>query len=495
MQSKRACGIVMPVTALSSAYGIGSLGRAAYEFIDFLQAAGQTYWQVLPLGPTGYADSPYQCLSAFAGNPYLIDLEKLREQDLLTDEELASLPQTANPSKVDYGQVYASRLDCLYKAYRRASRDLLKEVELFDQDHDWLDNYCLFFALKEKFQMQAWMKWPDEGLRTRQPEALDRVKRELADRICFHKFLQYLFFSQWQEVKDYAKQKEIRIIGDVPVYVAMDSADTWSQPELFLLDPVSCKPSEVAGVPPDFFSADGQLWGNPLYDWPYMEETGYSWWLKRLDAALELYDLLRIDHFRGLESYWAVPAEADTAKTGHWVKGPGKDFIKVLLDAYPESPFIAEDLGFLTPEVHDLLAYSGFPGMKVLEFAFDAREPSNYLPHTYPRQCVCFTGTHDNAPLAAWCDEVAPENLELAVEYLGLNQEEGYTWGLLRGGLASVADLFIAQMQDYLALGPESRTNTPGTVGGNWSWRVSSDQLSVELAKKMHRLSQLYGRC
>lgn len=490
---KRSCGILLPVSALPSPYGIGSLGKAAYEFIDFLEEAGQSYWQMLPVGPTSYGDSPYQSFSTYAGNPYFIDLDMLCEDGLLTQEEIEAVDWGEDAGRVDYAKIYEHRFGLLEAATRRGFDRDCEQVEAFSCENPWLADYAMFMALKRHFGMRAWTQWEDEDIRLRCPEAMERYRRELAPDIRLFTYIQYLFFQQWEKMRAYAKEKGIGIIGDLPIYVAMDSADVWANPECFQLDEKNL-PVEVAGVPPDYFSEDGQLWGNPLYDWEAMQQDGYGWWIRRIGGAARLFDVLRIDHFRGLESYWAVPAEEETAKNGRWVKGPGMALVGVLTSWFPQVQFIAEDLGFLTPEVRALLAESGLPGMKVLEFAFDSREPSNYLPHTYDANCVCYAGTHDNTTIAAWEKEAAPEDVAFAREYLGLNEEEGFCKGVLRGGLSSVAQLFVAQMQDYLELGAEARMNAPGILGGNWQWRLREGQLTEALTKEIARAAQIYGR-
>ena len=484
----------MPVFALPSPYGIGTLGRAAYDFVDFLRQAGQSWWQMLPLGPTGYGDSPYQSFSSYAGNPYFIDLDLLRRDGLLTAQEIASLAWGSDPARVDYAALYENRFVLLQKAAERGWARDRAEVQLFArQNAQWLPDYALYMAVKRHFDEKPWTQWPDEAIRLRKPEAMAQYRQMLASDICMFTYSQFLFFRQWNALREYAHEQGVGIIGDLPIYVSMDSADVWAEPAFFQLDSDGY-PTETAGVPPDCFSRDGQLWGNPLYRWEAMKADGYGWWIRRVDGAAKLYDMLRIDHFRGFESYWAVPYGDTTAKNGHWVKGPGMDLVQVLLNWFPQMQFIAEDLGFLTPEVRELLADSGLPGMKVLEFAFDSREPSNYLPHLYTPHCVCYTGTHDNAPLPAWKEEADPDDLALAVQYLGLNEEEGFHWGVLRGGMSSVAELFVAQMQDYLGLGAESRINTPGEPVGNWQWRLHPGQLTAALSRRMAHMARLYGR-
>lgn len=491
---KRSCGILLPVFALPSPYGIGTLGQAAYDFVDFLRQAGQSWWQMLPLGPTGYGDSPYQSFSSYAGNPYFIDLDLLRRDGLLTAQEIASLAWGSDPARVDYAALYENRFVLLQKAAERGWARDREEVQLFArQNAQWLPDYALYMAVKRHFDEKPWTQWPDEAIRLRKPEAMAQYRQMLASDICMFTYSQFLFFRQWNVLREYAHEQGVGIIGDLPIYVSMDSADVWAEPAFFQLDSNGF-PTETAGVPPDCFSRDGQLWGNPLYRWEAMKADGYGWWIRRVDGAAKLYDMLRIDHFRGFESYWAVPYGEATAKTGHWVKGPGMDLVQVLLNWFPQMQFIAEDLGFLTPEVRELLADSGLPGMKVLEFAFDSREPSNYLPHLYTPHCVCYTGTHDNAPLPAWKEEADPDDLALAVQYLGLNEEEGFHWGVLRGGMSSVAELFVAQMQDYLGLGAESRINTPGEPVGNWQWRLHPGQLTAALSRRMAHMARLYGR-
>ena len=491
---KRSSGILMPISSLPSPHGIGTLGAEARKFVDFLADAGQSWWQILPVGPTSYGDSPYQSFSAYAGNPYLIDLDLLCEDGLLTPAEVNAVSWGTDPARVDYSAIYNGRFPLLHLAMERGWERDADKVKAFSEENDaWLPDYALFMALKRHFGMNAWTEWPDEDIRLRRPEAVARYREELADDIRLFTYIQYLFFRQWEALRAYAHEKGIGIIGDLPIYVAMDSADVWADPRAFQLDERNV-PAEVAGVPPDYFTADGQLWGNPLYDWDAMKADGYTWWIRRIAGASRLYDILRIDHFRGLESYWAVPYGETTAKVGRWVKGPGMDLMNVLTEKFPNIQFIAEDLGYLTPEVRQLLEDSGLPGMKVLQFAFDSREAANYLPHTYPRHCVCYAGTHDNSTLMGWKDEAAPADIAMAREYLGLHDEEGFNWGVLRGGQSSVADLFIAQMQDYLGLGSEARMNTPGILGGNWQWRMLPGQITDELTARIARMTSLYGR-
>ena len=489
----RHSGILLHISSLPSRYGIGTLGREAYAFADFLHAAGQKYWQLLPLGPTSYGDSPYQSFSTFAGNPYFIDLELLAEDGLLDRAELEAVDWGDEPGYVDYGKIYQSRFDMLYKAFRAGYPRDREAVERFAKENKWLDNYALFMALKRHFGMKSWLQWPEADIRLHKPEAVERWRKELAEDVQFFSYLQYIFFQQWEALREYIHSLGIQIIGDLPIYVAGDSSDVWAEPEFFQLGEDNV-PKEVSGVPPDYFSADGQLWGNPLYDYDRMRADGYGWWIRRVEGAGRLFDIIRIDHFRGLESYWAVPYGEETARKGRWRKGPGMELVGTLTNWFPNLSFIAEDLGFLTPEVHKLLRSSGLPGMKVLEFAFDAREPSNYLPHTYSPRCVCYVGTHDNETVMQWREQADRADVSMARKYLGLNDAEGFHWGMIRGGMSSVADTFVVQMQDCLGLGAEGRMNTPGVPAGNWRWRLLPGDANPSLAKKLMQYTRMYGR-
>ena len=488
----RESGILMHITSLPGPYGVGTMGKNAYHFVDFLDKAGQSCWQILPLTPTGYGDSPYQSFSACAGNPYLIDLDTLVEEGLLEEWEPKFVSWGEEPKRVSFGKLYEERGKLLHLAFSRFTPDAAYEAFLKD-NAQWLPDYALFMALKEQNGGAPWLQWA-EPLRLREENALNQARAVCADEIGYQCFVQYQFFRQWKALRLYANSKGIRIIGDVPIYVPLDSADVWVNYKLFQLDETR-HPVVVAGCPPDGFTADGQLWGNPIYDWQAMADTGYSWWIKRLSAAAGMYDVVRFDHFRGFESYWAVPAGDKTARNGRWVKGPGMDFIRAVQKALPELDFIAEDLGFVTNEVRKLQLDSGYPGMKVLEFAFDSREESDYLPHLYPVDSVCYTGTHDNVTLKQWFDEASRKDKAYAKAYLGLNRSEGYTWGVIRGGMSSVSRLFIAQMQDYLELGGEARMNFPGTLSAaNWTWRAEEGFDSDRLAQKIRRMTDLYGR-
>lgn len=490
----RTSGVLMPISSLPSPYGIGTMGQAARDFIDFLVEGGQTYWQILPICPTSYGDSPYQSFSSFAGNPYFIDLDYLCEDGLLTRKECKSADFGDNKEYVDYGIMYISRYEILRKAYARFMEDVPEDFDAFCKDKkDWLEDYALFMALKDSEGGVAWSEWEDD-LRFRDKKTLKKAKKEYAEDIEFYKMLQYLFFKQWNELKAYANDRDIKIIGDVPIYVSGDSADVWANPGQFYLDE-DLKPIEVAGCPPDAFSEDGQLWGNPLFRWDEMKKDGYAWWTRRIKAMASLYDIVRIDHFRGFDSYYAIPAGDTTAKNGQWKEGPGMDLFKRLRKKLGELPIIVEDLGFLTPSVYQLLEDSGFPGMKVIQFAFDDREEgSEYLPHVYSQHCVAYTGTHDNDTVMGWLSTASEETVKFATEYLNLTKKEGFNWGMMRGIWSSVADMTIVPMQDLLGLGSEARINTPSTLGENWKWRMKSNALTQELADKLYSYMQMYGR-
>ena len=490
----RKSGILMHISSLPGPYGIGSMGASAYDFVDFLVAAGQSYWQILPLNPTGYGDSPYQSFSTFAGNHYLIDLDALVQEGLLLPEEPTQVNWGSSEDRVDFGLLYHERTRLLKIAHSRFTES--EDYREFVRDNSlWLEDYALFMAIKEHFRGRDWQTWSVSLLMRLKP-VMEAYREELQASIRFQYFLQYEFFRHWKALRAYANSHGIRIIGDVPIYVPLDSADVWANPELFQLDP-SRRPTAVAGCPPDGFSADGQLWGNPIYDWEKMHAERYHWWIRRMKAAARMYDVVRFDHFRGFESYWSVPAGAKTAATGSWRKGPGMDFVGAIRKALPDLPIIAEDLGYVTQEVKDLLRDSGYLGMKVMEFAFDTREPSakDYLPHCYPENSVVYTGTHDNLTLKQWFDEAADEDIENAVRYLGLNEAEGYVWGMIRGAMGSVSKLCIIQMQDYLEVGREGRMNHPGTLTkANWTWRARPGFASDALAEKIRTATELYVR-
>ena len=489
----RCSGILMHITSLPGPYGVGTLGKQAFAFIDFLERAGQRCWQILPLNPTGYGDSPYQSCSTFAGNHYLIDLELLVEEGLLEKAELEGIEWCRREDKVDYGLLYDNRVKVLRKAFARHG-----ETEDFARfraaNSDWLPDFVAYMGLKDKFGGKPWYEWP-EHLRRYSPAVITEAWDYLGyEGIQFYSFVQYLFFKQWNSLRQYAHSKDISVIGDVPIYVPLDSVEVWKNPKLFQLDE-DLNPTAVAGCPPDGFTADGQLWGNPLYDWDAMEATGFEWWIRRLEAAGKLYDVVRLDHFRGLESYWAVPYGDLTARNGRWIKGPDMAFIRAVQKALPDLRMIAEDLGYLTQEVLDLRDGSGYPGMKVLEFAFDVKEPANYLPHTYTANSVVYTGTHDNMTMRQWFDTADAESLDFAVRYMRLTEEEGYVWGAIRTAYASVSDMCIVPMQDILDLGGEARMNFPGTLSdSNWTWRIKDDIMGRLPAEKLLALTKLYDR-
>ena len=487
----RESGILMHITSLPGPYGVGTVGKYAYEFVDFLKNAGQSCWQILPLNPTGYGDSPYQSCSTFAGNHYLIDLDTLVEQGLLEQADLEGIAWNVGEDRVDFGLLYQNRLPVLRRAFARFTDEAA--LDAFCREHsDWLPDFALYMALKDENCGAPWYQW-EAGLKNRNPDAMWNARKRLSEQIRFYCFIQYLFYGQWEQFHCYAKEKGISIIGDVPIYVPLDSVDVWKDPELFQLDS-SLTPTAVAGCPPDAFTEDGQLWGNPLYRWDAMKKSGYHWWLRRLAAAGKLYDRVRLDHFRGFESYWSVPYGDATARNGHWVKGPGMDFLNAIRQALPELQMIAEDLGFLTPAVLALRDESGYPGMKVLEFAFDSLEPSDYLPHTYIQNTVCYTGTHDNMTVGQWLETAPQQTLDYAVEYMRLSGEEGFAWGVIRTAYASVSDLCIIQLQDCLELGGESRMNVPGTAGNNWTWRALPGSYNDAIAQRLCRLAALYNR-
>ena len=483
----------MPVASLPSPYGIGSFGQAAYDFADFLAAAGQKLWQLLPLGPTSYGDSPYQSFSTFAGNPYFIDLDFLIRDGLLTREEAEGADWGDDPRRIDYGRIYESRFRVLAAAKARGYERDREAVEAFAREQaDWLNDYTLFMACKRRFGMRSWQEWP-EDIRLREPAAIAYYSELLREDREFFTYLQFLFFRQWEALRRYVHEKGLRIIGDVPIYVAMDSADVWARPDLFQLDEKNC-PRAVAGVPPDYFSEFGQLWGNPLYDWDKMKADGYSWWLRRIAGAGKLYDIIRIDHFRGFDTYWSIPADAQDARPGHWCQGPGIALIETIKQHFPQLDFIAEDLGTPMESLTKLLEDSGWPGMRVLEFAFDPYQTSSYVPHRMIHNCVCYTGTHDNVPVKAWWEDLPDPVRDYTARYIHFTPDEDINWALLRCGMSSPAGFFIAQLQDYLGLGREATINNPGTLSGNWQWRLLPGEVTPALAERIRSLTQLYER-
>lgn len=492
----RKSGILLPVSSLPSKYGIGCFDKAAYKFVDDLVEAKQTYWQILPLGITGYGDSPYQSFSTFAGNPYFISLDELVKLGYLSKEQLPE--EDINSDYVDYEYLYKNRYTLLKTAYKNSHISENKDFKAYCNENNWwLDDYALFMAIKGTYDNQGWEVWP-QNLRLRDEIVLNKKKEELADEINYHKFLQYCVWTQWYALKNYANSKGIEIIGDIPIYVAFDSSDVWCHPELFQLDP-DVYPTAVAGVPPDGFSADGQLWGNPLYDWKKHKETGYAWWIQRIAYCKKAYDVVRIDHFRGFDEYFSIPYGDKTARNGHWEKGPGYDLFKTIEASLGKLNVIAEDLGYLTDTVKQMVADCGYPGMKVFEFAFDSRDSSgtsNYLPHNYTENSVVYTGTHDNETMMGWFKNIKPEERQMLKDYLHTDCDDDKT--LLDMSIdcimASKSDKCIIPIQDYLKLGNEARINQPNTLGHNWMWRLKKNDFSDELKHRMREITMKTNR-
>ncbi|VEP11996.1 4-alpha-glucanotransferase [Hyella patelloides LEGE 07179] len=498
MFDSRVSGILLHPTSFPSPFGIGDLGENAYKFIDFMADADQQVWQILPLGPTGYGNSPYLCYSALAGNPLLISPEKLLEDNLLAEDDLNNLPDYFL-DRVDYSLVIATKIPLLRKAslkfQQQATETDLKEFNRFcDRHANWLDDYALFMALKEAHEGKSWHQW-DKSIACRQPEAITQWALDLKDEIFLHKFWQYLFFSQWKQLKTYANEKGISIFGDIPIYVAHDSADVWSHPDIFCLDKKTGEAALMAGVPPDYFSATGQLWGNPVYNWDELEKTDFQWWIRRVEGILEYVDIIRVDHFRGFEAYWAVPQGETTAMSGKWLKAPGDKFFELLKQDLGELPIVAEDLGVITPEVEALRDQFGFPGMKILHFAFDSDRLNPFLPYNYNNcNCIVYTGTHDNNTTIGWFNSRDPEAQARVVDYLGCICDDGIHWALIRLAMSSVANTAIVPFQDVLGLGTDTKMNTPSTVEGNWEWRCRQEAFNPELSGRLKYLTYLYGR-
>ncbi len=489
----RSSGILLHISSLPSEYGIGTFGKEAYRFVDFLSKAGQTYWQILPIGITSFGDSPYQSFSTFAGNPYFIDLDLLCKEGYLKKSDYATLDFGKNPEKADFGKLYENRYDMLETAYANFKNSPAEDFSAFcEENAAWLEGFALFMALKNEHGGASWQMW-EEPLKKREKAALDAARERLAEKMDFWRVTQYFFFKQWFALKAYANEKGIKIIGDLPIYVSLDSADVWENPEDFELD-ANLAPVNVAGCPPDDFSASGQRWGNPLYNWKKMQKKGFPWWCRRVEAAAKTYDVLRIDHFRGFEAYWSIPAADKTAKNGKWVKGPGYALFATLEKKLGKLPIIAEDLGFLTDGVKKLLKKTGFPGMKVLEFAFDPEGDSEYLPHNIGKNYVAYIGTHDNEPAMLWLEKSPKHTVEFAKSYMHLTKEEGYNWGCIRTLLACPADTAIMQMQDILALSDGARMNTPSVASGNWAWRMKGECINDWLAEIIYKKTALYRR-
>ena len=491
----RTSGILLPVASLPSKYGIGAFSKEAYKFVDTLEKAGQSYWQILPLGPTGYGDSPYQSFSTFAGNPYFIDLEKLIKKGWITKDECKAYDFGDNAGYVDYEKIYNCRYEILRKAYERSQIADDADFQKFCKENkEWLDDYALYTEIKAANDGKSWSEWEDE-YRLRDELALEKFAKENREGILFQKFMQYEFATQWGALKAYANEKGIEIIGDIPIYVAFDSADSWSHPELFQFDENGL-PTGVAGCPPDAFSATGQLWGNPLYKWEYHKKTGYAWWMKRIRHCVELYDVIRIDHFRGFDEYYSIPYGDQTAEFGHWEKGPGMDIFRTVKETLGDVKIIAEDLGFLTDSVIRMVEESGYPGMKVLQFAFDPSGESVYLPHRYSENCVVYTGTHDNDTTRGWYRTLDKESRDFAKEYMGVSRldDDTLTWDFMRLAMGSAAQLCVTPIQDILGIDGSGRINMPSTLGGNWTWQMEKGAFDKKIVHKLYRMTQLYGR-
>jgi len=488
---RRSSGILLPVSSLPSKYGIGSFGETARKWVDFLYEAKQSYWQILPLSPTGFGDSPYQSFSAFAGNPYFIELDELCNEGLLKKSEYSDIKWSKSERRVDYAALYYNREKILRKAFSRFNDD--NNLNRFIESNDWLSEYGLFMVIKSLNNGKAWTEW-DEQLRIRNKDTITKIKKEYADEIRFQAFIQYKFYTQWEKLRAYANKKDVQIIGDIPIYVSLDSSDVWAHPDMYQLDKNKI-PFEVSGCPPDSFAADGQLWGNPLYDWDKLAKTNYSWWIKRFHKNFELYDIVRLDHFRGLESYFAIPYGDKTAARGKWKPGPGKGFIDTLKNNMPDAKIIAEDLGYLTKEVYDLLKYSGYPGMKITQYAFDNREAGDYLPYNYEKNSVVYPGTHDNDTLKGWIRTAPKECIRDAGLYTGTKSLSKLSEAMIRLTLQSASDIAVIPMQDWLGQGSKSRINTPSTIGGNnWRWRIAENDINHETASKIAEFTLTFKR-
>ena len=491
--TERSSGVLMHISSLPGKTGIGTMGQQAYNFVDFLSKAGQTYWQILPLCPTSYGDSPYQSFSTFAGNPYFIDFELLEKDGYIKASDYENIVWSGSESYVDYGTLYNQRKICFDIICKNFAKKPAKDYEKFCQENAfWLDDFALFMAIKDAHNGAAFGEWEDD-IRVRRAPALEKWSKKCGAQAENYKILQYLFYKQWADLKAYANKKGIGIIGDIPIYVAADSADVWTNPGNFMLDKNKV-PVEVAGCPPDAFTEDGQLWGNPIYNWKAMKKDGYSWWKKRLGASLKNYDVIRIDHFRGFDSYYCIPYGAKNAKKGVWREGPGIDLFNELKKEFGEMQIIAEDLGYLTDSVKKMLKDSGFPGMKVLQFAFGCGVESEYLPFRYEKNSVVYTGTHDNDTINGWVETASEKDINFAMEYLRLNKKEEILSNLMITGLASVCNTCVLTMQDLIGLGSEARINTPSTVGNNWKWRATEDQINDGTAGWLLKYTKLYGR-
>ena len=493
---KRQSGVLMHISSLPGKYGIGSFGQSAYDFVDFLVRTKQRYWQILPLGTTSYGDSPYQSFSAFAGNTYFIDFDILIEEGLLDEADVKGADFGDDPRKVDYAKIFDARRPIMEKAVARFLKaDDLSDYESFvEQNAAWLEVFAEYMAIKEHFDNLAWTEWPDEAIRRREAASLASYREKLADKLAYHRVTQYLFFKQWLRLKAYANEHHIEIVGDMPIYVAADSADVWAQPHFFKTDAVG-KPTCVAGCPPDEFSETGQLWGNPIYDWEAMDKDGYAWWIERLRESFKIYDIVRIDHFRGFESYWEVPADSETSATGKWVKGPDYKLFAAVKEALGDLNIIAEDLGFMTDEVIELRERTGFPGMKILQFAFNPDDESIDSPHLAPNNSVMYTGTHDNNTVLGWYkDEIDDATRQYMAQYTNRKEYETVPHAMLRTIFASVSFMAIATMQDLLELDSAARMNYPSTIGGNWTWRMTAEELNPIVEGELYSLTKTYRR-
>ena len=493
---KRQSGVLMHISSLPGKYGIGSFGQSAYDFVDFLVRTKQRYWQILPLGTTSYGDSPYQSFSAFAGNTYFIDFDILIEEGLLNEADVKGADFGDDPRKVDYAKIFDARRPIMEKAVARflKAEDLSDYESFVEENAAWLEVFAEYMAIKEHFDNLAWTEWPDEAIRRREAASLASYREKLADKLTYHRVTQYLFFKQWLRLKAYANEHHIEIVGDMPIYVAADSADVWAQPHFFKTDAVG-KPTCVAGCPPDEFSETGQLWGNPIYDWEAMDKDGYAWWIERLRESFKIYDIVRIDHFRGFESYWEVPADSETSATGKWVKGPDYKLFAAVKEALGDLNIIAEDLGFMTDEVIELRERTGFPGMKILQFAFNPDDESIDSPHLAPNNSVMYTGTHDNNTVLGWYkDEIDDATRQYMAQYTNRKEYETIPHAMLRTIFASVSFMAIATMQDLLELDSAARMNYPSTIGGNWTWRMTAEELNPIVEGELYSLTKTYRR-
>ena len=490
---KRAGGVLMHISSLPGPYGIGTLGKNAYKFIDFLSKAGQSYWQILPVCPTSYGDSPYQSFSTFAGNPYFIDFDLLVKDGLISKSDYKNICWGEDDTKVDYGLLYVKRHELFAKIQTNFENNIPADYKEFCKKNAfWLKDYALFMAIKDAHNGASFLDW-EEDIRMRKPEAVKEWTKKSSSRIEYYQILQYLFFKQWHLLKEYAAEKNIKIIGDIPIYVAADSADVWTHPENFLLNK-KCVPKEVAGCPPDAFTDKGQLWGNPVYNWKQLKADGYAWWIQRIKASLQIYDILRIDHFRGFESFYTIKYGSSDAKNGKWRKGPGVELFKTIEAKLGKVPIIAEDLGFLTEKVHKMLRECGFPGMKVIQFAFDGNPDNSYLPKNNPENSIVYTGSHDNEPINGWIETASPQELENAMKYFELKDKSKLREAMMNAALQSKAFVCILTMQDLIGLGIGTRMNTPSSVGLNWKWRATENQITPDISKWLKAASKAAGR-